>query len=165
MTDPAAGATSALDGALAEIVQETFGVMFPFEMFEQFDGGPVLTGHSSLVHITGDLSHTVLLTFAPPLGDRISAGLFEMSVEELDDESRADALGELANVIGGAVKSLLTESCQLSLPTVTLGEGMPYLPGAVQTDMVTFTDGSANVTIGVWEQISGPSDQEAGGSA
>ena len=163
MTDPATVSAGALDGALVEIVRETFSVMFPFEMFEQPDGEEVRAGHTSLVHITGNMSHTVLLTFASPLGDRIAAGLFEMAVEELDDESRADALGEMANVIGGGVKALLAESCQLSLPTVTLGDGVPIILGAVETDSVTFTDGSDSVTVAVWEQLGSPSEQ-AGGS-
>src|SRR6266496_2954304 len=162
MTDLADPPASGLDGALAEIVQETFSVMFPFAMFEQ-PGATVSSGHTSLVHITGDMSHTVSLTFAPPLGDRISAGLFEMSPDELDDEARADALGELANVIGGAVKAMLSESCQLSLPTVTLGDGVPIIPGAVRTDSVTFTDGDENVTVAVWAKAGGQSGPEAGG--
>ena len=33
----------------------------------------------------------------------------------------ADALGELANIIGGNVKSLLPEPCALSLPHVLVG--------------------------------------------
>jgi len=147
-----AESASVLDGSLAEIVRETFGVMLAFELFEQPGGAVARTGHTSLVHITGELPHTVLLTFGPHLGDRITAELFEMPPDELDDEARADALGELANVIGGGIKSLLPSFGQLSLPTVTLGESVPIIIGAVQTDLVTFTDGHDTLTVAVWKR-------------
>jgi CheY-specific phosphatase CheX len=152
VTELAATSAGALDGALVEIVQDIFSVMCAFPMFEEAPTGPILTGHASLVGIVGESSHTVRLAFTPDLGDRIAAGLFEMAVEDLDDDSRADALGELANIVAGGIKAVLAESSQLSLPTVVLNAPVPVIVHAVATNSTTFTDGTGSMTITVWKQ-------------
>lgn len=62
----------------------------------------------------------------------------------LDDEDIADALGELANVLGGNLKALLPEGSTLSLPSVApsagpvpapTGDDVPAHPAAVVTTL------------------------------
>ena len=140
------------DGVLEQIVAEIFGAMLGFEMFAAPADGPAPAGPTSLVHITGQRPHSIQLSFAAQLGDRIAAEMFQMPVADLDDESRADALGELANVVGGGVKSLFPGHCQLSLPTVTLAAGVPILPGAAAMDRIVFTDGEQTLSVTLWER-------------
>jgi len=55
-------------------------------------------------------------------------------------EEVTDALGELANMIGGNVKALLPEPCRISLPAVA--DGMDYrlsVPGARPVTAVTWS--------------------------
>ncbi|HZC72538.1 MAG TPA: chemotaxis protein CheX [Jatrophihabitans sp.] len=140
------------EGVFEQIVAEIFGVMLGFEMFPVHGEDKVVAGLTSLVHITGGRPHTVQLSFARALGDRVAAEMFQMPLAELDDEARADALGELANVVGGGVKALFPGHCQLSLPTVLLADSAPILPGAEALGTVVFTDGADTVSATLWER-------------
>ena len=52
--------------------------------------------------------------------------MFSCSVDEVSDPDRGDALTELTNMLGGTVKCLLPETCDLSLPSI-LDEDKPEL--------------------------------------
>ena len=83
------------------------------------------------VAISGAWDGRVLLCFSPPAARRAAAAL--LGVEEADevgDVDVADAVGELANIIGGSVKSLMPQPTVLSLPAVSHG-AFPELGGEV----------------------------------
>ena len=74
------------------------------------------------VAISGAWDGRVLLSFSPPAARRAAAAL--LAIAEVDDVGEgdvADAVGELANIIGGSVKSLMPQPTVLSLPAVRTG--------------------------------------------
>ncbi len=73
------------------------------------------------VQITGDWQGAVTVELAVSLARRVAAALFAMEPAELGDGEVGDAVGELANMLGGNVKALMPGSCQLSLPAVVQG--------------------------------------------
>ncbi len=74
---------------------------------------------SSWVHMTGPWTGTVVLTTGrETAADLTRALLAETAPEPLEDEDVADALGEMANVVGGNVKASLPGPSVLSLPDV-----------------------------------------------
>jgi chemotaxis protein CheX len=92
----------------------------------------VVTG---CVHITGDWEGAVTVQLSETLARQATALMFAMEPGEVDEEEVADTVGELANMTGGNVKSLLGGSCQLSLPSVTTGRDYHVsIPGAVARD-------------------------------
>jgi chemotaxis protein CheX len=85
----------------------------------------------STVAISGAWDGRVLLSFSPLAAKRATAAL--LGVEEADevgDGDVADAVGELANIIGGSVKSLMAQPTVLSLPAVSKG-AFPEMGGEV----------------------------------
>lgn len=80
--------------------------------------GRSLTG---TVQITGDWNGAVMVECSDRLARLATATMFGMEVDEVTDEDVHDTVGEVANMTGGNLKSLLPGSCQLSLPTVTSG--------------------------------------------
>lgn len=52
---------------------------------------------------------------------RLAAVMFAQAPEELDAADVADAMGEVANQVGGVVKTLVPGPTQLGLPVVVLG--------------------------------------------
>ncbi|MEM7248315.1 MAG: chemotaxis protein CheX, partial [Acidobacteriota bacterium] len=64
---------------------------------------------------------TLCLRFSPTLARRSAAAMFDSDPAELAEDELCDALGELANVAGGAVKAAAAGDVALSLPRVTLG--------------------------------------------
>lgn len=139
---------------LGEIVKETFTVMVGEELFESFEEPPLnAVGPTSMVHITGERPITVQLVFDPALAERSTAAMFQMPVEELDEASIADALGELANMIGGSVKATLPPPCQLSLPSVTVGTQTTQIPGAFRASSLGFTNGVDTIVVNLWQSL------------
>lgn len=95
----------------------------------------VVTG---CVQITGDWAGAVTVQCSDRLARRATSLMFAMEEEEVSEEEVSDTIGELANMTGGNVKSLLDGSCQLSLPSVTSGRDYAVvIPGASPIDRVT----------------------------
>ena len=51
----------------------------------------------------------------------LASTLFDLPRDEIAPSDLADALGEVANIVGGSVKSTLTGTAELSLPSVEHG--------------------------------------------
>jgi hypothetical protein len=74
---------------------------------------------SSWVDMTGPWTGTVVLTTGRQTAAELTRALLgETAPELLDHEDVADAVGELANVVGGNVKAVLPTPSVLSLPKV-----------------------------------------------
>ena len=72
---------------------------------------------------TGEWQGLVEIACAPALARRVAAALFDEAAEDLDDADDRDAVAEIANVVGGNVKVLLPENCELSLPRLVESPG------------------------------------------
>jgi chemotaxis protein CheX len=86
------------------------------------DAGPVdVTG---VVSVSGAWIGRVIVTFSPTASQRATAALLGIDATEVSSADVDDAVGELANIIGGSVKSLMPQPTVLSLPAVRAG-GFP----------------------------------------
>lgn len=71
------------------------------------------------VDISGDVAARTVISTNRGTVAEIARALFMMTAaEQVSPEDLVDAFGEVANVIGGNVKSLIAEAGTLSLPTV-----------------------------------------------
>jgi chemotaxis protein CheX len=87
-----------------------------------------LTG---FVHIQGDWEGTVTVDCPLDLAREAAAAMFAMDIDDLSKEEVDDALGEITNMTGGGIKSMLDGACKLSLPTVIEGTSFTVnVPGA-----------------------------------
>ena len=112
---------------------------------------PRLTG---FVHIQGDWEGTVTVDCPLPLATEAAAAMFGMAVDELAKEEIDDALGEITNMTGGGIKSMLEGSCKLSLPTVIEGKGFTVnVPGAAMIHDLTFSAGGSWMAVRVLERL------------
>jgi chemotaxis protein CheX len=112
------------------------------------DGGDVTVGR---VEVTGGWRGWVLLACPTRLARTAAAAMFDRPAETLTDDEVADALGELTNMIGGNVKSLLPGPSRLSMPAVTVGAsatGPP--PGAVLVNAVSLACDGLPLAVSVW---------------
>jgi chemotaxis protein CheX len=74
---------------------------------------------SAWVDIIGPWTGSVVVTCAPTTAEALTESvLMTRPPTVVDDEDVADALGELANVLGGNVKSVLPGESRLGLPQV-----------------------------------------------
>jgi chemotaxis protein CheX len=96
---------------------------------------------SAVVAITGAWEGTIHLTTTTEMADLAAARMFGCGADEVSEPERLDAVGELANQIGGSVKSLLPGPCTLSLPQVRVGGDDPAGVGRPAGLLAASSDG------------------------
>jgi chemotaxis protein CheX len=87
-----------------------------------------------------------------PAARRITAVLLDRGEVEVDEDDIVDAMGEMANVIGGNLKSLLPGPSSLGLPIVVTSEtgaGMRW-PNSVASLYADLTWRGEPVTVTIW---------------
>jgi len=107
---------------------------------------------SACVHITGAWNGALALTCGDGMAAESAAIMFDLERAGVSISDMQDALGELANMIGGNVKALLPEHCHLSLPMVV--EGIDYsfrVPGSRLVSRIPMRSGEHRVTVSLLE--------------
>jgi chemotaxis protein CheX len=104
------------------------------------------------VSITGAWHGHVVVACSATTGKHAAAALLAMDAGEVTDDDVVDALGELANIVGGNVKSTLPSQCAVSLPHVIVGSGVSSkFPLAIQVcELVAIWQGEP-VSVSVWQ--------------
>ena len=106
------------------------------------------------VSVTGAWRGHVLVSCSEFASRSAAATLLGIEVEDVTDDDVADALGELANIIGGNVKSLLPEPCALSLPHVHVEATTSRYPAVTEICQLRGTWLDEPVTVSVLESTS-----------
>jgi chemotaxis protein CheX len=105
---------------------------------------------SASVSITGSWSGHVVFGCTVPASRAAAAQLLMTSEDELADADVADAVGELANMIGGNIKSLLPSPSALTLPLVSLGGSALHLPSSTEAVRLDLTWQGEPIRVSVW---------------
>lgn len=107
---------------LVQIVESVFGTMMSLEVNQRgtpwFPSPDRLT---SALHLAGDWNGAVLLECSPSQACRFAGRFLSMDPPDTVDDVVRDVLGELANMIGGNLKCVLTRGIRLSMPSVVDG--------------------------------------------
>jgi len=115
-------------GFIIDATKEVFGTMVMMELEDQYPlREPVTKFHCSVTGMVGLAgTYSGILSIHCPLefALRITSNMLGMEVEEVGEDVN-DALGEIANMLGGYVKMVLSKGgldLHLSVPTVISGE-------------------------------------------
>jgi chemotaxis protein CheX len=79
------------------------------------------TAVSASVSLTGAWHGHVVVTCSSAAARHAAAAFLAMETDEVSDEDMTDVMGELANIVGGNVKSMLPAATAVSLPHVVSG--------------------------------------------
>ncbi len=107
---------------LEHVVETVFATMLGLEL--QPAAGPPARAEKMItaaVHYAGAWRGAILLECSREQLERFAARLTGLALEEIDEEDARDAIGEVVNMIGGNMKSILTPGVALSVPTVVEG--------------------------------------------
>jgi chemotaxis protein CheX len=125
---------------IIDATKEVFSTMMVMEVEDQYPmQEPVTTFHCSITGMVGLAgSYTGILSIHCPahLAMKITSNMLGMEVDEVGEDVN-DALGEIANMLGGHVKQVLSKGgldLNLSIPTVISGE--TYTISSVSNDTV-----------------------------
>lgn len=110
---------------------------------------------SALIHIHGSWEGSVIVHCSRALAAHIAAVMFDMAPEELTADEVGDAIGEIVNMLGGSVKSLVDGPGSLSLPTVIGGSQYTLqIPGSHQLNEVWFITAEQPLMVQVLQRTS-----------
>ncbi len=105
------------------------------------------------VHITGAWNGTVTVLYPMSLAKQVASIMFDLHGEPVGNELLQDALGELTNMTGGNIKSLLPEPCFLSLPAVAMTDSAMRVPGSELVSKVTFQCNGENFQVSLLKKV------------
>ncbi len=114
---------------LVTIVDEILGSMAGMQLAPSptLIGFDTRNGHLvSTVQIVGDWQGAVRLDIDLELARRACANLVGVEPADLSSQDISDAVGELANMTGGSVKTLCAPTSRLSLPSVAMGRDFEF---------------------------------------
>lgn len=89
---------------------------------------------TSEIRISGAWRGSVLVCASKEFLSHAASQMFSAEMVELNDRDLTDSLTELTNMLGGTVKCLLPEVCDLSLPQILASDWCP----SEQQDWVYF---------------------------
>jgi len=113
-------------------------------------GGDVTVG---CVTVTGAWQGSVRLACPARLARMAASAMFDRPADALDDQEVADALGELTNMVGGNIKSLIPGPSRLSMPAVTVGASPTVEPPrAALVTTVSLACEGLPLTVSVWRE-------------
>lgn len=141
---------------VAQIVQEVWGSMLGVDVqpvdAETAKGGAAVAGS---VGVTGASECLISLEISEPGARVVAAAMFGLDEADVADTDIADTVGELTNMVGGNIKSLLPEPSTLSLPVVAQGSN-PTLRVVGGTCLMTqhFLSGGHPMVVTVFNRAS-----------
>jgi chemotaxis protein CheX len=107
--------------------------------------------HSS-VSITGSWHGHIVVACSAGAAKLVAAAFLMVEPAEVTDADLADVLGELANIIGGNVKSMLPDGCFISLPhVVTAPASVNHWPSASMVCELAGIWAGEQVSISMWQ--------------
>jgi chemotaxis protein CheX len=107
---------------LVQIVQSVFSAMVGLEITPSSEPwSPDGNRLTSAVHLSGDWNGVVLLECERHQACAFTARFLSIDTPDVVDDTVRDVLGELANMIGGNLKCVVTQGIALSMPSVVDG--------------------------------------------
>jgi chemotaxis protein CheX len=135
---------SFLDGELVPVLEP--------ELDKGYDGHLV-----AWVSISGDWSGHLMLVCSENAARTIATDMFQLGADEVSTAEVADALGEIANMVGGSVKGMVGAEAVLSLPQVVLDAAALVSPEAQRLVTVQVDWKSELLEFSLWERQPGNS--------
>jgi chemotaxis protein CheX len=113
---------------------------------------------SAAVSVSGAWRGHIVVECSASGSRQVAAALMGMAAGDVTGDDVVDALGELANVIGGNVKSLLPAPSALSLPHVVIAAyaGGSHWPAVTELCRLSASWLDEPVSISVLESTVGP---------
>jgi chemotaxis protein CheX len=144
------------DDDVHALVQEIWDSVLQLEVLPAGprDGGTDRT-LSAFIHIHGDWEGTVVVQASAALAGAIAGAMFQADEADLTPEEVADALGEVVNMLGGSVKSMVDGQASLSLPLVIGGGDYTVaIPGSQVLNEVWFASRAEPLVVRIFERAS-----------
>jgi chemotaxis protein CheX len=110
------------DNMMEEIAQAVFATMLNIELVRVEDPAPLDSDLLlATVHIAGEWTGSVVLGLSPEAASAAAGAMLQIAASNTSTVDQQEVATELANMIGGNLKSVLPGPSFLSLPTIVTG--------------------------------------------
>ena len=123
-----------ISGKIIDATNEIFSSMVMMEVTVKGDIqstlAPLENSITGVIGLAGTHKGVLAMHFPKPVAMAITGSFLGMDVDEINEDVE-DAVGELANMLGGSVKSILStkgRDIDLSLPSVISGANYDFQP-------------------------------------
>ena len=123
-----------ISGKIIDATNEIFSSMVMMEVGVKGEVtstlAPLENSITGVIGLAGTHKGVLAMHFPKPVAMAITGSFLGMDVDEINEDVE-DAVGELANMLGGSVKSILSakgRDIDLSLPTVISGKNYDFQP-------------------------------------
>jgi chemotaxis protein CheX len=140
---------------LGEIVEQVWSSFLGGEIVALPGGADGPAGEEQMVasvSIGGEWTGHLMIVTGRDCARLIAGGMFQMDPEGISIAEVADALGEIANMVGGSVKGMVGVAATLSLPQVVLDASALVNPDAHTVVSVSAQWNGQPVEISLWER-------------
>ena len=148
---------SGFDRAIVEIVGNVWTSVFGTSVEEEDPfrvAGLKTRTFAGVVNIAGAWDGAVAVQCGEDLVRQAAVAMFGLAPDAVSQGEMHDALGELANMVGGNFKALLPEPCTLSLPVTVEGDDYRLrLPNAAQVLQSAFRSGPDVLCVTVLQRV------------
>lgn len=135
---------------IADLAREVWNALLAEDrgplVFDEVTGEDVL----AMATISGEWNGTICVSCSRVAARHAASAMFGMEDEELTAGEIDDAVGELVNVVGGNIKSLVPGPSVLGLPTVVEGTPVPQPTHLELSHEVRFSWMAEPVVVSVW---------------
>ncbi|MFO0593307.1 MAG: chemotaxis protein CheX [Polyangiaceae bacterium] len=110
-----------LSDELASVIETVWSEVLRSDVRRLDEGEPCnvrLASVTARIHVLGPAPRTIVFTCSETLGRRLASFMFHVDPEAASAEDVNDAVGEVANMVGGNVKCIFGSPTTLSLPEV-----------------------------------------------
>jgi len=114
-----------------------------------FSSEDMITGS---VQVTGKWNGAITLYLPSTLANHITETMFSLESGEASLETKKDAIGELINMVGGNIKSMLPQPSALSTPIIAMEGQSQQFPFTKKVTQCKFTCNNSSFALSLYEQ-------------
>lgn len=140
---------------LGEIVEQVWSSFLDGEIVALSGGDDRAAGEEQMVasvSISGEWTGHLMIVTGRDCAQQIAGSMFQMDTVDISTAEVADALGEIANMVGGSVKGMVGVAATLSLPQVVLDASALVNPDAHKLVSVSAQWNGLPLEVSLWER-------------
>ncbi len=115
--------------------------------------GEIVTGS---VQVTGKWNGVISLYLSSPLVARVTEKMFSLDSGQSTPDTKKDAIGEMINMIGGNIKSMLPQPSSLSTPVFAMEGQSQQFPFTKKVTQCKFVCDGDPFVLSLHEQVQDP---------
>lgn len=144
------------DSTVHQVVAEVFSTMLGIEVTPADACRPAgeEVWVAACIHLTGACSGSIIVEVPSAFGRQAAGAMFGSDPASLGDGEVKDAIGEVANMVAGALRLALPTPNQISLPSVAEGRLLSCrVPGSQLALEACFVAGNDQFRVSLYDRL------------